>query len=252
MKWHYLTGIVFGLLTFTWVFSGLLSMEPWNWASADGISDALRTGLSGERLDLKIFPPLDAAAMSKLAGFGDPKEVEFTRLQDDPYYIVRTSTNTAVRVSARTFLPRTDTFSADSLLAKIRQTEPRIPIEESVLLNQYDSYYYASIDRDAPLPVLRVKLGDPRKTWVYLDATTSQLVRSIQRKGRIERWLYHGFHSLDFSFLYYRRPVWDAVMITLSLGGAAMSAIGMFVGFGRFYRGVKRLAKGLLPSLIEH
>ena len=31
MRWHYLTGIVFGILTLTWIFSGLLSVQPFTW-----------------------------------------------------------------------------------------------------------------------------------------------------------------------------------------------------------------------------
>ena len=39
----------------------------------------------------------------------------------------------------------------------------------------------------------------------------------------LNRWLCHGLHSLDFPFLYYRRPLWDVVVILLSLGGTAVS-----------------------------
>ena len=40
-----------------------------------------------------------------------------------------------------------------------------------------------------------------------------------ERRSRLERWLYDGLHSLDFPFLYYQRPLWDAVLILLSIGG---------------------------------
>ena len=33
------------------------------------------------------------------------------------------------------------------------------------------------------------------------------------RFDEANRWLYHGLHSLDFPFLYARRPLWDVVMI---------------------------------------
>src|SRR5678816_970860 len=29
LRWHYITGTIFGIFTLTWVFSGFLSMEPW-------------------------------------------------------------------------------------------------------------------------------------------------------------------------------------------------------------------------------
>src|SRR5258705_10211015 len=29
LRWHHYAGLVFGLITLTWLFSGMLSMEPW-------------------------------------------------------------------------------------------------------------------------------------------------------------------------------------------------------------------------------
>jgi hypothetical protein len=103
------------------------------------------------------------------------------------------------------------------------------------MLTTYDSYYY-SRDGLAPLPVLRVKLGDRDRTWLYIDPRMSQLVGRVHRLDRVERWLYNGLHSLDFSFWYYKRPLWDIGMILLSLGGLATSAIGLFLGVKRVVR----------------
>ena len=61
MRWHYVTGLVFGVFSVTWAFSGLVSMEPWAWTNQRGIE--LRPGaLTGGRLDLAAFKPMDAAA----------------------------------------------------------------------------------------------------------------------------------------------------------------------------------------------
>ena len=48
-----------------------------------------------------------------------------------------------------------------------------------------------------------------------------------------ERWLYNGLHSLDFAWMISRRPLWDIVLIVLSLGGLASSAIGLLLGWRR-------------------
>jgi len=37
MRWHYITGAVFGIFTLTFAFSGLLSMEPFAWTNAEGL-----------------------------------------------------------------------------------------------------------------------------------------------------------------------------------------------------------------------
>ena len=31
MRWHHYAGLIFGIVTTTWIFSGLLSMDPWDW-----------------------------------------------------------------------------------------------------------------------------------------------------------------------------------------------------------------------------
>jgi hypothetical protein len=58
--------------------------------------------------------------------------------------------------------------------------------------------------------------------------------------------VYNGLHSLDFSFWYDRRPLWDIGMITLCLGGFASSGIGLLLAVKRVRRGVTRTARSLV------
>src|SRR4029079_17260116 len=83
------------------------------------------------------------------------------------------------------------------------------------------------------LPVLRLKFGDSRQTWLYVDPGRGAIVRKEERLTRLNRWLYHGFHSLDFPWLYARRPLWDAVMIVLSVGGLASALTSLLPGSRR-------------------
>ena len=71
-------------------------------------------------------------------------------------------------------------------------------------------------------------------------ATTARIVRTVNRYGRLDRWLFNGLHSLDFAFWYDRRPLWDIGLIALSLGGLASSGIGLWVGAGRIRRAIAR------------
>ena len=256
MRWHYVAGVIFGVFTLTWVFSGLLSMEPYAWTNATGL-DVRRDVFTGGPLDLARFPAVDAGAWDRLAGGRAIKEVGFVRIQDDPYYIVRLGPEPAkakkaerlhqpyyitgraeadrLLIAANTLEVRREPFSVESLMARLRTAVPDVPIVESQLLTEYDSYYY-SRGQQTPLPVLRVKFEDPADTWVYIDPGMSQILGSVHRLNRVERWLFNGLHSLDFSFWYNRRPLWDIGMILLSLGGLASSGIGLF-------RGVKRLCR---------
>ena len=69
--------------------------------------------------------------------------------------------------------------------------------------------------------------------------------------GRWNRWLYHGLHSLDFPFLYNRRPLWDVVLIVLSAGGLVLSATTLVPSWRRLARHARRARKAMTPSPVR-
>ena len=71
------------------------------------------------------------------------------------------------------------------------------------------------------------------------------------RGGRWNRWLYHGLHNLDFPFLYYRRPLWDVVMIGLSIGGLALSATTLVPSWRRLVRHWRRLRSAVAAMTVR-
>jgi hypothetical protein len=233
MRWHYVTGVVFGVFTLTWVFSGFLSMEPFFWASEGGTGNRIPQALRGGALDVSRFPkvPLSGPAI---------KEADFLRIQGEPYFQLRGSDSAeSVLISAKTSETRREPFSTESLLSRVKQANADVPITEATLLSNYDGYYHSS-ERKPSLPVLRVKFSDPDATWFYIDPRMSQVVSRFTRRERLQRWIYHGFHSLDFSFWYYQGPVWTTAMVTLNAGGALLSGIGVVIALRRVKRGLKR------------
>jgi len=200
------------------------------------------------------------------------REIDLLRIQDEPYYAVRVGARPEdakpggasrpgqahvdggdldggrvalgrLLVAADTFTLRKEPFTSDSLLKRLTAAVPDVAVLDSELLAEYDAYYYArgyARERQAPLPVLRVKFGDPMETWVYVDPALGRIVGREHRYTRVERWLFNGLHSLDFAFWYDRRPLWDVGVIALSLGGLASSGIGLWLGFGRMRRAVTR------------
>jgi uncharacterized iron-regulated membrane protein len=270
MRWHYVTGVVFGVFTLTWAFSGMLSMEPFEWTNAEGIN-VPRNALSGGPVDLDRFAAMEPSAWTRVTAGRAIKEVDFVRIQDDHYYVVRLApedleaqkrerlhqpyyvTGRAepdrLLVAADTLEARSGPFSTESLVARLEDAVPDAPIVESAMLDEYDSYYY-SRRRQTPLPVLRVKFADPAQTWVYIDPEMGQVLSTVPKLARVERWAYNGLHSLDFSFWYQSR-LWDVGMIALLLGGLATSCLGFAMGVKRLRRGTGRLAKALVPSSAE-
>ena len=241
MRWHYITGVFFGVFSLTWVFSGMLSMEPLFWSSNGGLGAAgVNQAFSGGPLEMSLFSAPEGETWGEPLSGKRIKEIDFRRIQGEPYYVLTDDTPSAHSlVSADSFEVRHEPFSTESLMDRIQEAYPDVPIVESRLLSQYDSYYYAR-DQARPLPVLRVKFDDPDKTWFYIDPAMGRFVSRYHRLARLERWIYNGFHSLDFAFLYYNRTLWKITMILLSLGGIATSSIGLFIGFKRLGRNAKR------------
>jgi hypothetical protein len=262
MKWHYVTGLVFGVFTVTWAFSGLLSMEPFEWTNSPPL-EVGRNVFTGGPIDLGKYAAMKPAEWEHLVDGRGIKEIELARIQDEHFYMIRLAQDPEAdkrperlhqpyyitgRAEADRLLVRADTlqvrrepFSAESLLARLRTELPEVPVLEQQMLTEYDAYYY-SRQHLTPLPVLRVKFADPGETWFYIDPSNSTLLSQVTRLSRIERWLYNGLHSLDFPFWYDMRPAWDIVMIVLLLGGLISSSIGLVLGFSRVARAVRRLA----------
>jgi hypothetical protein len=236
LRWHYRAGVIFGVTTVTWVFSGLLSMEPWFWARSDGFDTPgakIAATLAGGRLDLAAFPDVDATWAPTMRAV-DAREVEFVRVHGEPHLVIYSAGSVRHLLNATSLTKRPAPMSPESLLATFTAAIPDTPIAEATLIDRYDAYYYA---RDPlPLPVLRVKLDDNEHTWVYVDPIMRRVAGQLTRRERVQRWVYHGLHSLDFPWLYDRRPLWDLVVITLCLGGAALSAIGVVIGAKRVLR----------------
>jgi hypothetical protein len=67
---------------------------------------------------------------------------------------------------------------------------------------------------------------------------------------RHAKFLFHGWpcnvlHRLDFSFLYYHRPIWDITVIFLSMGGFVLSATGIILTKRNLQKSFKKRRESL-------
>lgn len=233
-RWHHYAGILFGATTITWVFSGLLSMDPWDWHPGTAPTRAQREAVTGGPFALEELSVSRLSAAIGAFGSPGPKEIEISRFRGTTYLRAEAG---LVSVSApeRGVTPGVDLAALEGTA---RAAMPGVDVSELTWMDRYDAYYY---DRDGQLslPVLRVKYRDPQQTWLYLDPKRGAAVRKEERLSRVNRWLYHGLHSFDFPFLYYRRPLWDIVVILFSVGGIVLSATTMVAAWRRLRRHAK-------------
>ena len=244
LRWHHLLGLAFGLITLTWTFSGLLSMGPWPGLSNPGITKALRRAISGSAppIETLTLPGTKAAAAALLQTL-PLKQMTLVPFRGELYWLGEGAAGDSALVSATS--PERGVFrrfANEDVQAVARDAMPGVRIEEAVWLARSDVYYY---DRRGarPLPVLRVRYADSDRTWLYFDPRRGALAMASSPGGRLNRWLYHGLHSLDFPLLYPRRPLWDIVVIALSLGGLALAATTLLPGWRRLRDRVRPLLR---------
>ncbi|HXI28920.1 MAG TPA: hypothetical protein VNG89_10860 [Vicinamibacterales bacterium] len=235
MRWHHYAGLIFGAFTCTWIFSGLLSMDPWDWHPSTAPTREQRDAVAGGPLRVAGLPLQTLQRGVEAIASADTKEIEIVQFERQLFLKAGGRLLSALAPDRGVMTQ----FDNTLMLAAARQAMPGVPVADYARLFAYDSYYY---DRDGelPLPVVRVRFLDPPRTWLYLDPARGAIVRKEQRLSRVNRWLYHGLHSLDFPFLYWRRPLWDIVMIVLSLGGLASAVTSLLPAWRRVRRVARR------------
>jgi hypothetical protein len=221
---HTILGLFFGILTMTWAFSGMLSMDPFPISSggpiggqAKGGSPALRIqrALNSGDFDLVSFGAKHPReVLAQLGSRVAAKELLFTFFAGEPVIHVMAATGVERVVPAR---PAAD-LTSDRLRALVRETAGPGQVAEMHWMTEYDRYY---LDRthQRPLPVIYARFNDAAETRLYIDPQTARVVGrySESTEAWVTRWLYHALHSLDFPWLYNNRPAWDIVVLSLML-----------------------------------
>jgi hypothetical protein len=233
-------------------------MGPFNWFATPPMSRELREASSGGRPALAALT-LDSMrrAVAAISTSFAPKELEVIQFSGELFWRAdrAPSADDAEQWMNVGLLPRSPrprlehryvsvagpergtftTFDRAAMTALARRAMPDVAVHDSEWLQDYDGYYYDPRG-SLTLPVLRVRYADEPGTWLYLDPERGSIVLRSVKISRRERWLYQGLHSLDFPFLYFRRPLWDIVAVVLSIGGAVLSVTTMIPALRRFRR----------------
>jgi PepSY-associated TM region len=226
---HHILGLFFGIVACTWAFSGMLSMDPFplNGARPSG-TRTVASALRGKRPSLSQYdanPPREALA--QLGPVFKARQLEFTSFAGDPVYLA-TGARGETRIIPLNGEPA-ESFDYKRILDVVTNVAS---VAEARLMTGYDAYY---LDRrgEQPLPVLFVQLNDEARSRYYIDPKTAQVVGGYRSSAEswVNRWLYHGLHSINFPWLYNYRPAWDIVVLTLMLGGTSLCVTSVIIGF---------------------
>jgi hypothetical protein len=286
MKWHRYAGLLFGVFTITWTFSGLVSLDVIpgireSRYSPQQIAEGGRT-VQGEGavIDLSslTLETLRTAAATVSSSF-TLKELELLQFGSEPYLIAyRPPTpDTVDQWSSRSGMdfitPTPDgepvlvlplhpdrafaRFDDATMMRVARKAMRSVAIRDAVWLSEYDDYYYKTVSSfDAglprmakPLPVLRVRYEDAADTWLYLTPAPGQIYKA-ERLDRANRWGYYGLHALDFAFLYRNRPLWDIVAVVLLIGVGVSSVTSIMPACRRLARHARALFAKERPDIL--
>lgn len=211
-RWHTIFGLIFGVSVMTWAFSGMLSMDPFPTDRAPAPPPfQLRSAP-----DLAAFAARDPREVIRTLAPRAVKELEFTTILGDAAFVA------TVGAGMQRTVPSVD---GARLTQAIEAAGAR-----TATVTHYDAYY-RDRRRERPLPVLLAEMRDAESTRYYIDPRTARIVGSYGSRSWVNRWLYHGLHSLDFPWLYNHRPLWDIVVIAFMLGGTALSVTSVILAW---------------------
>lgn len=238
-KWHYIFGLLFGIISITFAFSGLMSLTD--------VPDWLKKKPKAEQASLtKSHRSIKSISLNDykldyrkiIDAYGNVKTIEWAKYNESPYFIVSCDNETKL----------IDASNADKIVP-IRLSEADIHKEISAnhpsnnfkvsLLSEHDDYYFSRHKNRVPLPVYRVIIDDELHTRYYFNPETLSK-RKYDDNTMLRRFLYNGLHSLHFKFLVDKPLLWNILMYVLLIGGSTLSVTGIVLSIKWAYRKGKK------------
>jgi uncharacterized iron-regulated membrane protein len=229
--WHHYTGLFFGVLTLTWVVSGLFTLNPWGFLDSPfAFEQQMQVQGMVSGAEVKRFVAALAAAKP-----GGLVQLEGAPLHGAVYAVARGSAGQGTRLDVAARPTPLGVAELQQALAG--------PVPANLTLQTHeDAYYYSGYERRAALPVWRADLAGGRGEVVYLDPETGKVLEALDATERANRWLRVGLHDLDFPILRIR-PLWDIVVILLLAGVTGVCAIGAGLALLRVRRDLSGIWK---------
>ncbi len=238
-RWHHVAGMAGGVLAFTWVLSGLFSMNPWKLFDAPGPRPD-RAAYAGGPLDAAQAPD-PARVLQALAAQGTAvREITWHRSAGE--HIALAHGAGAPRLFVGAAAQAADALPDATWRNAAARLLPGARIVDAERLDRHDAHYYArephtmTGPRERPLPVWRLRFDDPNGTWVVIDPRTGLLQQVSDGHRRVDRWLFAFLHSFDLPALLAARPAWDLWMLGFSVAGALLAGTAVVTGTRRLWR----------------
>ncbi|MCI1130879.1 PepSY domain-containing protein [Stenotrophomonas maltophilia] len=246
MRWHHLIGLVAAAFVFTWIFSGLMSMNPL------GVFSSTREAIDSERyrggaaaVDGMLGEPAALLAAAGARHFR-PVEIQWRRLGGELFAVLLDGRgDTRIVSSEDGELQVLRQLPVDWLRQRARAMSDA-PMQAFAVQHAADAYFYprapeamngAAVRR---FPVAVADFGDAEATRVYLDLATGDPLLTMGHRERVGRWLFYFLHSWDLPAMLRQDTTRLAVLLLLSLAGTALCATATVIGYRRLRMKLRR------------
>jgi uncharacterized iron-regulated membrane protein len=228
--WHHIAGLLFGVLTLTWVLSGLLSINPWGLleGASAGSEEALLRGPDSS--GTQWLTTLQALASSHPDNL---LSLRMAPLGGKPYLIATAVGGKRYRFDEQGRASPMKEAELSPIVAKMNAPGAGGVLE---LMTREDTYYFSHHSDSVQLPVYRFTPGTGSGTLYYIDPVSGSLLAKIDRAAQGYRWWHQALHRLDFAPALRGRPQWDALMLLLMSGVTLICATGTYLGYRRLVR----------------
>jgi len=231
-RWHHIFGLLFGLVTFTYVFSGMMSLcEVPQFIAKSPDENAVRSDT--QALPLTCFT---RNLNEVLKHYPQTNCVEWNMIGEEPCYKISDKEGHITMIHADS--NRTEyhpLFSKKEIQIIYNKQIGRHPFSLT-LQNEYDNYYIPSQKRQCPLPVYCLAIDDEFKTTLYINPKTSGLLAEYNHNNRIRRWTYNFLHSFNSLWLLEHPFLRRLLEICLLGGGLMLSITAIVLTLKRFLR----------------
>ena len=233
--WHHIAGLIFGIATLGFVASGMISMNPWGFLEDERDGSELARLTGGPLKWVEVRASLGAVRARPEVASGAVSLIT-APFAGRLYWIAKRPDGTVTRLDSDGGIAP---LSEAELVEAAKLIAGDTAIAEQALIAKEDDYYFRH-DGSFVLPVLRVVLRDDENTRYYVDPRSGALVARFDSTARWYRWLFSGLHTIDFTTWLRAHPMRDIVLLTLLLGGLAVTITG-------FYLAIRRIRNDVTP-----
>lgn len=246
MRWHHLLGLMASAFVFTWIFSGLMSMNPLGVFSSTGEAIDVEHYRGGAvAVDGALGDPAKLLAVAEAARF-QPVEIQWRRIGGELFAVLLDGRGDTRIVSGGNGHLHVARWLPTAWLQQRARALSAAPMQGFVVQHAADAYFYprapeamngAAVRR---FPVAVVDFGDAEATRVYLDLATGDPLLTMGHRERLGRWLFYFLHSWDLPAMLRQEGARLAVLLLLSAVGTALCATATVIGYRRLRMKLRR------------